>query len=127
MNQLKTLQNKLKSLRLSETASHLPVLLEEARSNDETYASFLMRLVDYEQQRRDEKQMEKRLKWATFPHQKTLDSFDIGEQQSMSKREFNQLKELLWMEQLFNIILLGPPGVGNYRKNLVMERSMCIS
>jgi len=112
MNQLKSLQSKLKSLRLSETSSHLPTLLEEAASNDETHAGFLMRLVDYEQRRRDEKQMEKRLKWATFPHHKTLDSFDVSEQQSLSKREFNQLKELLWMEQLFNIILLGPPGVG---------------
>src|SRR5690625_3939255 len=30
----------------------------------------------------------------------------------MSKRQFNQLKELLWIEQLYNLILLGPPGVG---------------
>ncbi|UJL47139.1 IS21-like element helper ATPase IstB [Virgibacillus sp. NKC19-16] len=112
MNQLTTLQSKLKSLRLAETADHLPVLLQEADSNDETYASMLMKMVDYEQLRRDEKQVEKRLKWATFPYQKTLDSFDVSEQQSMSKKQFNKLKELLWIEQLFNIILLGPPGVG---------------
>lgn len=30
----------------------------------------------------------------------------------MSKKQFNQLKELLWIEQLYNLILLGPPGVG---------------
>ncbi len=95
MNRLTTLQNKLKSLRLAETANHLSVLLQEAESNDETYASFLMKMVDYEQQRRDEKQMEKRLKWATFPYQKTLDMFDVNEQQSMSKKQFNQLKKLL--------------------------------
>ncbi|UJL45800.1 IS21-like element helper ATPase IstB [Virgibacillus sp. NKC19-16] len=112
MNQLTTLQSKLKSLRLAETADHLPVLLQEAESNDETYASMLMKMVNYEQLRRDEKQVEKRLKWATFPYQKTLDSFDVSEQQSMSKKQFNKLKELLWIEQLFNIILLGPPGVG---------------
>lgn len=112
MNQLTTLQSKLKSLRLAETAEHLPVLIQEAESNDETYASLLMKVVDYEQLRRDEKQVEKRLKWATFPYQKTLDSFDVSEQQSMSKKQFNKLKELLWIEQLFNIILLGPPGVG---------------
>ncbi|WP_077324756.1 IS21-like element helper ATPase IstB [Virgibacillus siamensis] len=112
MKQLTTLQSKLKSLRLTETANHLPVLLQEAESNDETYASMLIRMVNYEQQRRDEKQIEKRMKWATFPYRKTLDSFDVSEQQSMSKKQFNKLKELLWIEQLFNIILLGPPGVG---------------
>lgn len=112
MSQLTTLQNKLKSLRLAETANHLSVLLQEAESNDETYASFLMKMVDYEQQRRDEKQIEKRLKWATFPYQKPLEMFDVSEQQSLSKKQFNQLKELLWIEQLYNMILLGPPGVG---------------
>jgi len=27
-----------------------------------------------------------------------LDQFDVSEQQSMSKRQFNQRKELLWIE-----------------------------
>src|SRR5690625_6961748 len=66
----------------------------------------------YEQKRQEEKKLEKHFKWATFPFRKTLDELDISEQQSMSKRQFNQLKVLLWIEQLYNLILLGPPGVG---------------
>src|SRR5690606_13293652 len=34
----------------------------------------------YEKKRREEKQLEKRLKWATFPFHKTLDEFDLKEQ-----------------------------------------------
>lgn len=112
MNEIKHLQDKLKSIRLTETAHHLPTLLQHAETNDETYASFLTNVIEYEQKRRDEKQIEKRFKWATFPYQKTLEQFAIQEQQSMSKKQFNQLKELLWVEQLYNLILLGPPGVG---------------
>jgi len=41
-----------------------------------------------------------------------LDEFNLDEQQSLSKKQLNQLKELTWIEQLYNIILLGPPGVG---------------
>lgn len=112
MSQLSTLQDTLKSLRFGETANNLPALLEKAEKDNVTYAAFLMDILSYEQKKREEKQFEKRLKWATFPYYKTLEQFDLNEQQSMSKKEFNKLKELLWIEQLYNIILLGPPGVG---------------
>lgn len=112
MSSLTKLQDTLKSIRLGETANHLPALLEKAETNDDTYAAFLMDVVKYEQKRREEKKIEKHFKWATFPFRKTLDQFDVGEQQSMGKKQFNQLKELLWIEQLYNLILLGPPGVG---------------
>jgi DNA replication protein DnaC len=36
----------------------------------------------------------------------------LDEQPSLSKRQFNQLKELSWIEQGYNLILLGPTGVG---------------
>src|SRR5690625_7827927 len=71
-----------------------------------------MNVMSYEQQRREEKKIERHLKWATFPYHKTLEQFRLNEQQSLSKKQFNQLKELLWIEQLYNLILLGPPGVG---------------
>lgn len=111
MNQIQKLQDTLKSLRLGEAAEYLPFLLEKSESND-TYATFLMEIMNYEQKRREEKKIERHLKWATFPHNKTLEQFNLNEQQSLSKKQFNQLKELLWIEQLYNLILLGPPGVG---------------
>lgn len=40
------------------------------------------------------------------------DEFDITEQKSLSLKKLNQLRELLWLEQAYNLILLGPPGVG---------------
>lgn len=41
-----------------------------------------------------------------------MDEFNLDEQQSLSKKQLNQLKELTWIEQLYNIILVGPPCVG---------------
>ena len=52
------------------------------------------------------------MKWAKFPYQKALDEFQIDEQKSISSRQIKQLKELNWLEQQYNLILLGPPGVG---------------
>lgn len=112
MSQLQSLQDTLKSLRLGETADYLPTLLEEAKENDSTHASFLMNVMKYEHERREEKKIERHLKWATFPYQKTLEQFNLNEQGSLSKKQLNELTELLWIEQLYNLILLGPPGVG---------------
>jgi len=112
VNQLKELQTLLKALRLGETAEQLPLLLENAEKNDDTYATFLKNVMNYEKQRREEKKIDRHMKWATFPYHKTLEEFSLHEQKSLSKKQFKQLKELLWIEQLYNLILLGPPGVG---------------
>src|SRR5699024_6337249 len=52
------------------------------------------------------------LKWAKFPYQKSLKEFDLKEQPSLSERQLRQLSELSWLEDSFNLIFLGPPGVG---------------
>jgi DNA replication protein DnaC len=109
---MENLQKQLRSLRLVETANELPLLIQQAEHEEVTYRIFLDRLLRYEQKRREEKQIEKRMKWATFPYPKTLKQFDLAEQQSLSRKQLQQLSELTWLEQSFNLILLGPPGVG---------------
>ena len=97
---------------MSESANYLPILLKEAEKGDMTYLNFLNSILSYELKRREEKLLERRLKWAAFPTHKTLDEFNLNEQQSLSQKQLNQLRELVWIDQLYNIILLGPPGVG---------------
>jgi DNA replication protein DnaC len=123
---MEQLQKQLHALRLVETANQLPAFIQQAEHEQATYRSFLETLLNYEQTRREEKQIEKRLKWASFPFHKTLQEFDLSEQESLSKKQLHQLRELTWLEQSFNLILLGPPGVGNYRKILFMARNKSI-
>jgi DNA replication protein DnaC len=112
MNSLTQVQDLLKSLRLTETSNIISKLVKEAETNDVSYTTFLLDILTFEKKCREEKLIEKHLKWATFPFHKTLSEFNVDEQQSLSKKQFNQLKELTWTEQLYNLILLGPPGVG---------------
>lgn len=109
---LENLQQQLRALRLTETANHLPSLIQQAESDNWTYRMFLTQLTDYELKRREEKLIERRLKWAAFPFHKTIDTFNLDEQQSLSIKQVNQLKEFTWLDQLYNLIILGPPGVG---------------
>ncbi|GAB4264599.1 IS21-like element helper ATPase IstB [Thermincola ferriacetica] len=106
------LKQQMKSLNFSEAAKVLDDFLIDAETNQLTCRDFLQQLIQYELRKREEKQQEKRFKWAAFPEYKSLESFDLAEQQSLSKKQLQQLKELLWVEQAYNLILLGPPGVG---------------
>lgn len=109
---LNTLKRQMSSLKITEAAAIVDELLIEAETNDLTCREFLCRLIGHEVKKRDEKQFNKRLKWAAFPEYKTLDDFNLDEQRSLSSKQLRQLRELLWVEQLYNLILLGPPGVG---------------
>jgi DNA replication protein DnaC len=109
---LENLQEQMRTLRLTEAAKVVPDIIQQAESEDWTYRQFIGELLGCEQRRREEKQTEKRLKWAAFPFQKSLEQFDLDEQQSLSKKQFRQLRELNWLDQMYNLIFLGPPGVG---------------
>lgn len=52
------------------------------------------------------------MKWAHFPYVKSLSEFNLEEQTALTGRQLTQLAELNWLEQQYNLILLGPPGVG---------------
>lgn len=112
MSSLTELQALLRSLRLAETSEHLPVLLKRAKEHEQSYPDFLLDVMTYEQKRREEKLVEKRMKWATFPVIRSLEDFSLKEQPSLKQKQFNQLADLSWLDQLFNILLLGPTGTG---------------
>lgn len=106
------LKRKLKTINLTNTIEIIDELLINADTNNNSYLDFLNSIVDHEIKIRSDKQLEKRLKQAAFPQYETLDRFDLDEQQSLSTSQFKQLRELVWLENIYNLILLGPPGVG---------------
>ncbi|MFE4525323.1 IS21-like element helper ATPase IstB [Cytobacillus firmus] len=106
------LQEQFRQLRLSETAEELPQLLREAEKSSWTYLEFLESITRYELGKREAKSLERRMKWARFPYVKSLEEFNVEEQTALTTRQLTQLAELSWLEQQYNLILLGPPGVG---------------
>ncbi len=109
---VKDLQNHFCQLRLSETAEELPQLLREAEKESWTYLEFLEAITSFELGKRESKSIERRIKWARFPYIKTLQEFQVEEQTALTSRQLTQLQEFSWLEQQYNLILLGPPGVG---------------
>lgn len=106
------IETMLKTVNLNHIAVQIEDILNQAINQSPSYEKFLEELLKCEIQGREEKRFEKRLKHAAFPEYKTLDEFDLKEQPTLSKKQFNQLRELSWIEQGYNLILLDPTGVG---------------
>lgn len=100
----------LKELRLSEIHERLEELLND--SHGKNPLELLERILKVETDARHSNSKAKRLKQAGFPFHKTINDFDFGFQMSVSKRYMLQLMDMCWLEQAYNVMFLGPPGVG---------------
>lgn len=80
--------------------------------NDITPLAAVELYLDEQLKIRTEKQNLLRRKRANLPSEKTLEQFDFGFQRSITKEHIMRLADMTWIEQAYNICLLGPPGIG---------------
>ena len=102
----------LEQMGLQTAAQLLDAQLEQSLHAQQTYVQFLNELLSSEQQQRQRKSRETRLKLARLPHRKGLEDFDFAFQPSIDKRQVEKLGTLAFVAREENVILLGPPGVG---------------
>lgn len=112
MKKLQHLKQHMSVLRWSATGQQIEQLLAEAQQQKPSYLEWLLRITQCEMDYKQEKAMERRLKKAALPLHHQLDQFDFTPQNGISAQQLQQLRELLWLEQHYNLILMGPSGVG---------------
>jgi DNA replication protein DnaC len=56
--------------------------------------------------------MERRIKLARLPRNYNLDVYDYTFASGITKSQLQELRELLWLEQAYNLVLMGPSGTG---------------
>jgi len=112
MSRMQETENMMNTLRLSSVSKNLGNCLEKAKTEQPSYIDFLYGVLDYELDSRLKRAKERRLAAAAFPYKKHLKDFSLSEQKSLTRKQFNQLKSLEWIDQSYNLVLLGPSGVG---------------
>ncbi len=112
MNKTEQTMTYMRSLNLSWCRENLDQVLQSASSTDISYLEFLNRLLYGEVNYRENQAEERRMKMAGFPFIKTIDDFDFAFQRSITRKQVNQLLDMQWIEKFYNLIFLGPPGVG---------------
>jgi DNA replication protein DnaC len=77
-------------------------------SNEE----YLLDILRAEARAREERAVKERMKSARLPTEKTFKDFDTDFQKGITKVQLDTLESLEWLDSLFNLILIGPPGTG---------------
>lgn len=93
----------------------LDAALQDAEKENTGYAAFALKLLRTEADHRSRRDEAKRLKTAGLPRGADLDGFDTTVDNGISAKKMGQLRELNWIDQIFNVVLMGPSGVGKTR------------
>jgi DNA replication protein DnaC len=93
-------------------AKTLPTRLQESIQEKWSYTEFLNGLLLDEIRYREQKSSESRLRKAKFRTLADFDHFDFTVKRSLSKTQIKELRELTFLKNHQNLLLLGPTGVG---------------
>lgn len=102
----------LTTLGLSHIRDNLNQLLPDINGKEVSYLEFLHHIMKEEMTARDKRSRERRLSSAEFPYIRTPADYDYTFNNSVTKRQITQLLDLSWIESAYNIVFLGPSGVG---------------
>ena len=109
INQIKQHADYLRLTLLRDEAVHF---IHQAQIDKPTYTDYTFDILEHEVLKRQKTDSERRLRLANLPRDHNLDSYDYNFSSGINKNQLQQLRELLWLEQAYNIVLMGPSGTG---------------
>lgn len=112
MEQIELIKQYAQALRLTKMKNDPEGILHDAQLNNPGYVAFAKNLLEREVKHRQQTDLQRRIKMARLPHHHLLDRFDHNYDNGISASQLKQLRELLWLEQNYNLILMGPSGIG---------------
>jgi DNA replication protein DnaC len=119
------LKANLKQLRLPTMHAEFEALAREAATANENYQQYLLRLTELEVTARAANVLKARIKQASFPAVKDFDNYDFTAQPSLSKPKVLELTSGDWIEQRYNICLVGNSGTGKTHLAIALGLAAC--
>jgi DNA replication protein DnaC len=107
-----TIKQYAAQLRLGGIENQLEELVQKASEEKCSYLDFSLNLLETEITQRSLRDLERRTKAAKLPHNHDLDQYDYSFRSGVGKQQLMQLRECQWLEKNFNIVLMGPSGIG---------------
>ena len=99
-------------LRLTSIQDQADEIIQKASEEKCSYLDFSLQLLKTEIDQRKQRDLERRMKSAKLPVNHDLNQYDYSFLNGISKQQLSQLRECQWLEQNFNIVLMGPSGTG---------------
>ncbi len=112
MKQIEQIKHYADQLRLTQTRNKPEEIIHQAQLDKPSYAELILSLLEREVIQRQKTDLERRMKLARLPKDHDLDKYDFNLANGVTTPQLKQLRELMWLEQNYNLILMGPSGTG---------------
>lgn len=110
--QLEQLDELLKKMNLEYAADYLAELMSEAAAQDIPPHRFLLKLLQTEHQRREERRIKTSLRLSGLPLGQTFANFDFSFQPGIERSRIETLATCAFLRAGESVLFQGPPGVG---------------
>lgn len=115
----------LKQLKMPQAAKVYQSMAREAADNNLTFEEFLLGVLEQEVHQRENNRIQRRIKQATFPVVKTLDTFDFMAIPSLNKPKVLTLADGEFITHKENVIMVGNAGVGKTHLAVALAFAAC--
>ena len=112
MDQIKRIKQYADHLRLTMLRNQAERFIHQAQIDKPTYLDYTCDVLEQEVKQRQKTDLERRIKLAHLPRNHNLDMYDYAFACGINKLQLEQLRELVWLEQAYNLVLMGPSGTG---------------
>ena len=112
MEKIQLIKNYCHQFKLSGISKNFEQVLEMAQTKQISYLDYVTQLFEIEASTRQAKSLERQLNFARLPLNHDLDQYDHTVDNGISKMQLNQLRELTWLDQIYNVVFMGPSGTG---------------
>ena len=120
------LQSHLAALHLPYMREHYHRLAEVAAAKHWSHLDYLSRLAEGEAQRREDRSIERRIRFARFPVRKSLEEFDWSWPKKINRLQVQNLFRLTFLDHHTNVIMLGGVGLGKTHLSIALGQSACL-
>ena len=125
MDELAMLKPKLTRLKLSGISETLEARISQAMREKWSFSQFLELLLSDEVERRDFKQLGRRLSRSTLEPDKTLETFDFRFNPRIHEPTVRELATCQFITKHENVFLVGPSGVGKSHLGQALGHEAC--
>ena len=101
-----------KMLRLSNLRANCSDIIHRAQIDKPTYLELITTILKDELNTRQKNDLLRRMRQAKLPKNCDLDHFDFNHSAGITKSQLQQMRELVWLDQMYNVIFMGPSGTG---------------
>ena len=112
MNQQQEIDQYCRRYKIMGMAPIIDELVKKAEKEQLSYTNFLLQLFEQEALHREKQAKERLLKTAQLPSKSNLDRYEQRDENGLTRQKTNTLREMAWLDQMYNIMIMGPSGVG---------------